>query len=186
MSEILFQEKKSAILERWRELILNTYPRDAAAFMRREKDRFANPVGQTLIRETERLLTALLSGERSDSDQVCRCLDEIIRIRAVQDFSASQAVAFIFSLKDIVREQFVGEEPDPAHLLDFDRRVDRLGLAAFDVYTRNREKIYEIKVNEIKNRSIKLLERANLMFAESGAQTNSHNGGTDTRGPKGG
>jgi hypothetical protein len=186
MGDILFQEKKGAILEKWRELILETYPHDAAAFLRREKNRFANPVGQTLARETERLLTALLSGEQPSSDNVRRSLDKIIKIRAVQEFSASQAVGFIFLLKNVIRIQFIDEDPDPAQLQDFNSRVDRLGLAAFDVYTQNREKIFDIRVNEIKNRSIKLSERANLMFAKSGAQTNSQNGGIDARGPKGG
>ncbi|MFC1475945.1 RsbRD N-terminal domain-containing protein [Candidatus Zixiibacteriota bacterium] len=186
MGDLIFQDQQGAILEKWRELILNTYPHDTAAFLHREKDRFANPVGHVLTRGTARLLEALLSGEPPSNENVRRALDEIIKIRAVQDFPASRAVEFIFSLKDIVRGLLVNQAPDAGQLRDFDRRVDRLGLAAFDIYTQNRQKIFDIRVNEIKNRSIKLLERTNLMFAESGTQTDSPNSGTDTRGPKGG
>jgi hypothetical protein len=186
MGELIFQDKKNVILERWRDSILNTYPRDTAGFLHREQDRFANPVGYVLTRETATLLDALLNGEPPSSTQVRNALDELVKIRAVQDFSAAEALEFILFLKRIVREAFHDEDPDPGELADFDIRVDRLILAAFDSYTNNRERIFTIRVNEIKNRSIKLLERANLLFAESGTQTHSDDGGTDPRGSKGG
>ena len=44
MTELL-QSKRAAILARWNRLALEVYPEDAARFMRREKDRFQNPVG---------------------------------------------------------------------------------------------------------------------------------------------
>ena len=40
--------------------------------------------------------------------------------------------------------------------------LDDLILAAFDIFMRCREKIYEIRSNEIKRRSYKLWERAGI------------------------
>lgn len=167
----LFPDKKYAILEEWRLQILKTYPRETAEFLRREKDRFANPVGCTLLRTTEILLEALLRGDESDNEEVHNALDDLIKIRAVQDFSASQVLEFIMALKHIVRGQFHGEYPDPDQLRDFESRIDHLVLAAFDIYAQNRERIFNVRINEIKNRFRRLFERADLLSAESGAQT---------------
>ncbi len=89
-----------------------------------------------------------------DLAKVTPVLDEIVHIRAVQDFRASEAVGFIFLLKPVVRKLFAG----PA-LEALDRRIDELALAAFDLYMRCREKAAEIRVHEARRR-VYLLERA--------------------------
>jgi hypothetical protein len=89
-------------------------------------------------------------------------VDNIVKIRAVQDFEPSQAVAIIFVLKHAVRsvlKAHVGDTEKFRALLDFESRIDRLGLATFDSYVQCREKIHEIRIKEIKNRSAMLLER---------------------------
>jgi hypothetical protein len=45
----------------------------------------------------------------------------------------------------------------------FDSKVDHLALLAMDVYSQCREKLYEVRVGEVKNRSFRLLQRANLL-----------------------
>ena len=100
-----------------------------------------------------------------ERDQVLTYLDEIIRIRALQNFTPSQALAFIFLLKIVIREELAGEilkENLAAEILDLESRIDGLALLGFDVYTKRREKIYEIKADEAKRRVSGLMRKTGL------------------------
>ena len=168
--EYLLSQKKAAILERWFHLILETYPADTSRFLKQKKDRFVNPVGYTTSQEIEALYEELLHG--MNLDKLSASLNNIIIIRSVQDFSPSQAISFIFLLKKAIREELASEIRENRafdELLEFDSRIDKLALLALDIYMKCREKIYEIRVNEVKadrERAFKLLERANLMYGK--------------------
>ncbi|MEI9479774.1 MAG: RsbRD N-terminal domain-containing protein, partial [Deltaproteobacteria bacterium] len=75
----LLEKKKTAILDRWFRLILETYPGDTSKFLKQEKDPFVNPVGATVSKEIEVLYDELL--KEMDSERVSAALDNIIRIR---------------------------------------------------------------------------------------------------------
>jgi hypothetical protein len=155
--------KKSAILNRWLTAIYESYPPEAAIFLRKEKDHFDNPVGYRISQGLEGLYGALL--QEMERDQILNCLDEIIRIRALQDFAPSQALAFIFLLKDIIREELAEEirKDDLAQeVLELESRIDGLALLGFDVYSKRREKIHEIRTSEMKSRISALLRRAGI------------------------
>ena len=94
----LLSQKKAAILGRWLTMIYESYPPETAIFLRKEKNRFDNPAGYRISEGLEGLYGALL--QEMERDQVLTCLDEIIRIRALQNFTPSQALAFIFLLKN--------------------------------------------------------------------------------------
>ena len=96
-------DKRRVIAERWMEAILRTYPSQSAPFMFREKDPFRNPVGHAL-REGVRVLTDELFGAL-DAHRIAPALESIVQIRAVQDFSAREAVVFVFLLKKVIREE---------------------------------------------------------------------------------
>ena len=165
--ESLLTQKKAAVLEKWRDLIVQTYPADASEFLKRDKDRFNNPVGYTIASGTEGIYDALLEG--STSNVLSSTVDSIIKIRAVQDFSPSQAVAFVFLLKKAIREQLAAEMRENGlsrQLLAFESKIDELALLTFDSYMRCREKIHDIRVNEIRNGTFKLRERINLADEE--------------------
>jgi len=160
----LLLKNRAAILDRWFRLIIETYPSETSKFLKSQKDRFANPVGAAISEGIEGLYEHLL-GE-GDLVEVSSFLDRIIRIRAIQDFSPSQAVAFVFSLKKAIREQLENEirdNPVADELLAVESRIDDLILLSFDIYMNCREKIYEIKANEARNRTFTLLERAGLV-----------------------
>lgn len=53
-------EKRDAILTEWRDLVLESYPPDAARFFREERDPFANPVGSSVSQALDRLYDELL------------------------------------------------------------------------------------------------------------------------------
>jgi hypothetical protein len=146
--------KKDAIGRLWLERTLQGYAKSTSGFFVEEQDRFRNPVGYTLKENLPVLFAALLLGRASGESD--RALDAIIRVRAVQDFSASQAVAFIFILKDIVRQELRGErriDPDGSALAAFEKRIDALALLAFDLFVRCREQICAIKVNDVRRRT---------------------------------
>ncbi len=96
----LLLEKKSAILKRWFDVILESYPADTSNFLKKQKNRFANPVGYTISQGIEGLFGEILQG--IDSEKGSPFLDNIIRIKAIQDFTPSQAISFIFLCSNMV------------------------------------------------------------------------------------
>jgi hypothetical protein len=137
---------KGAIVARWLQVSLEDYAENASGFLHSEKDRFRNPVGHAHQEGLPVLMDSLILGRAAeDLDSV---LDTIIRMRAVQDFSASHAVAFVFLLKDIVHRELQGQSGSgfgESALAEFDARIDGMALLAFDLYVRCREQICEIK-----------------------------------------
>jgi hypothetical protein len=122
-------------------------------------------VGNTIAKEMENLYDELLRNSDIDRERVSPILDGIIRIRAIQDFSPSQAVSFIVQLKRIVREclkEEMRQERISEGFLALESKIDDLSLIAFDIHSRCREKIYEIRANQAKNQVSNLLRRAGL------------------------
>ncbi|MFH1596059.1 MAG: RsbRD N-terminal domain-containing protein [Pseudomonadota bacterium] len=159
----LLTRKKSRIVDGWLRVIYESYAAETAIFLKKDKDRFDNPVGASISQGIKGLYDALLV--EMDTDRVMAYLDEIIKIRAIQNFSPSQALAFIFLLKNVIREELAKElraEDLSGELLELESRIDGLALLGFDVYTKRREKLHEVRVNEIKNRVSGLLRRTGL------------------------
>jgi len=159
----LLTRKKSRIVDGWLRVIYESYAAETAIFLKKDKDRFDNPVGASISQGIKGLYDALLV--EMDTDRVLAFLDEIIKIRAIQNFSPSQALAFIFLLKNVIREELAKElraEDLSGELLELESRIDGLALLGFDVYTKRREKLCEVRVNEIKNRVSGLLRRTGL------------------------
>jgi hypothetical protein len=130
------------IVEQWFARTVEAYPGLSAQFLATEQDPFRNPVGHTL-RESLAVLAGELFGAMNAA-AIASALDSVLRIRAVQAFTPSEAVGFIFLLKPLVRD-LPGHD---AGLLE--RRIDQLALMAFDKYMQCREQLGEIRVNEAK------------------------------------
>ena len=140
--------RRSAVLERWFQVVAATYPEGAARLLAAVGDRFANPVGHTLREGLERLYDGLVIDQAPS--ELRAAVDGIVRIRAVQEFTPSSAVGFVYSLRGILREELAEAGLQAAEHTALERGVDRAALAAFDVYVQCREKIFEIRVREIK------------------------------------
>lgn len=161
LSDIL-SKNKSALLDKWFEVMLKAYPADTAVFMRDQKKQFANPVGYTMSSELEKILSGLIANAEIDS--FTPHLENIIKIRAVQGLTPSQALSFVFLLKDIIRGQIKGDMSINEHeLKEIESRIDSLALTAFDLFMNCREKIYELKANEARNMTFRLLQKAKLV-----------------------
>ena len=132
----LLLEKRTAVVKSWFDMILESYPADASGFMKSQKDPFNNPVGRTILQGMEGIFDELLKGEGDTGISVL--LDDIIRIRAVQDFTPSKALAFIFLLKNAVREELgpdaCADKALAGDLLKFESTIDGMALLAFDIY----------------------------------------------------
>ena len=164
----LIEKKKKDILHHWFEATLQTYAPDTARFYKDQKDAFANPVGNTTSEGLPVILDQLLND--FDLDVIKTYLDPIIRIRAVQDFTPSRAIAFILTLKKVLRDCLSDHLQDAAivlELLAFESKIDQLCLMAFDIYMACKEKIYQISANDMRSQALKAFKRAGLIADES-------------------
>jgi hypothetical protein len=155
----LLTEKRDGIIQRWRDQALKIYDKDAEMLFGTEEDPFANPVGASIRNGTENAFGALLAGENAAG--ISQHLSEIIKIRAVQQFPASEGLAFVLQLKDVARSVMAEDAAGPAAIdwTRFDRMVDEIALASFDLYSEYRHQVYELRVNEAKRSVSWVLEK---------------------------
>jgi hypothetical protein len=159
----LLKKQRSSIIDKWFDRIVDSYPADTAGFLKR-KGGFANPVGQTASQGIEDIFDGLLLD--ADPSEIAPFLDSIIRVRAVQDFSPSQAVNFIFLLKKIIQDEIATYLQDGTirgELDELESKIDTLALLSFDIFMKCREKLYDLKANELRDRTLWLLKKSNLL-----------------------
>ena len=168
------QNNLSPVLARWNELALELYAAETIGFMKRQKDRFQNPVGHATTTALDELLRGLADGKQPG--EMDEALDRLARVRAVQDFPPSAALRFVFLLKHVLREQAGADGLDD--LDQFDATIDTLALAAFDRYVRCREQLYELRADEFKRQMASLLKRAE----RSSKSSEKSDGVTDVKG----
>jgi hypothetical protein len=167
LAEYLSQHR-DAIIDQWLDRIVEAYPDRTAQFLKTERDRFRNPVGHALKVQLPILFAALLGEDVGD--KLDGAVDAIVRVRSVQDMTASQAATFVYLLKNVVREAVhdsLSPEDTIEELLDFESRIDGLALAAFDNIVACKEKIFEIRAMEAKLRTAKLVDRINRIYEEA-------------------
>lgn len=160
----LLEENREAILGKWFELIAGSYPEVTTRFLATQKDRFRNPVGYAITESIGNVYDQIVSA--MDTDQLLGALDGIIRIRSVQDFSASETVGFVFELKDAIRE-VIGGLGARNDLGDLESRIDRVALLAFEKYTECREQLHRVRNREIEDRAKRVLDMARIGTAAS-------------------
>ena len=160
-------KKRDAIVADWFDLVAKTYAPDTAQFLKKNNDPFTNPVGGYLSTGLAGLFDQLLAGPNQEA--VRPLLDPIVRVRAIQNFSPSKAIAFVLVIKKIIRKHLSMDSKDSRlmkDLLDFEDRVDAMSLFAFDIYTQCREKIFDLKAKEEKDKVFKAFKRAGLIQEE--------------------
>jgi len=143
-------------IKKWFQATIDTYPAQTAKVLSKDSNRFDNPVGSVTHESIENVFNLIIKDFNEET--VEKKLDPVIRIRAVQSFSASQAVSFVFALKDI------GENIlDRSLLREFDKLVDKIALAAFNKFMKCKEEIFLLKATESKRRVHRAFERAGLV-----------------------
>lgn len=119
-----------------------------------EELRFTAPADSLFNVEVEALFNWLISNEEPVAARLA--LQEICRLKAVQSVNSSEALSFIFDLKDIIRLVLGDDEPGCELCLEYrelDKRIDQLMLLALDEYADCREHIMEIKMDEVRRLS---------------------------------
>lgn len=170
----LLEEKQASLVKKWVHSVFQEYPTDSANYFLKQTDQFLNPVGHTLKEGMRDIFHELV--QDSDIEKFYPFLNDIIKIKAVQDFTPSRALSFLVLLKRVIREE-MGSEIEKKHLARdlqaLENRIDQLMLLSFDIYMKCREKIYELKADETRRMMFRLLQKANLVCEvqreESGA-----------------
>ena len=162
--EQFISSRKETILLTWKTLVLGTYPPETASFIKRESDPFLNPVGRALVHTGELLLKIAVSG--AERQEVEEGLGDIVRMRAVQGFSPSQALCFMKEMKKAVWKGMLPAMLEGDFVKDWrvvESRLDEAMLAAFDLYVACAKRIDEIRVNEAKAEKERLLRLIRAM-----------------------
>jgi hypothetical protein len=159
LREIL-SENKDIVVKQWRRAIMESYPAVTSDFLEQKNNQFANPVGHTIVTETEPLYNELIGD--MNAEIIGRSLSNIIRIRAVQDFSPSRAVGIVGMLRTLIRQQVAEKTMDDSlfkELSEYEERLAVMQNAAFDIYSECRDRLANARVNETKRRHTKLVEK---------------------------
>ena len=152
--EDLLEKKKNSIKKRWLDLIIDTYPVDSHNFFKNQKNRFANPVGHSMIQAIDGIFQDLFSDDITAD--TLKALEEFVKIRAVQEFTSAKAVQFILLLKVAIREELESAITEKSHfeeLMSLESKIDTIMLLTFDAYTRARETLFQIRIREIKSQT---------------------------------
>lgn len=160
---------KEAMTKRWVDTVHGTYPFETVGFLRTRKDRFANPVGYR-TEEAAKALMDVIFADNPDQETIAHAVEEIVRVRAIQDFPPEHAVGIFFAMKSILRDT-VMQSGQAAHLLSallaVESRIDATVLLAFGAYARNRETLHLLKVQEFKRQQSQILRLAEKKAAKN-------------------
>jgi len=160
----LLERHRKAILQEWVDSILKTYPTETYDFITKRENFFMQTVGQIFSDSCEKIFDGLL--RRENPEDLRKYIDDIIRIRAVQEFKPSQAAGFFFNLKKIIRERLsreISKNNLYDELFEFEMSVDGACNVAFDIFMECREKIYELKANELRNWTYRIIENSGMV-----------------------
>jgi hypothetical protein len=162
------ESNKRIVLEKWYNSVIDTYPIDSSKLFLGIKDKFSNPVGHSFEKVLPEIYDNIMNSGKPAV--IKESLEEIIKLRAVQNFSPGQAVGFLFLLKNTVREMIIKEEDlevDLNDILTFESKIDIIVSYCFDIYMKMKEKLFEIKANETRATFGKMVDRLNRKYGGS-------------------
>ncbi len=183
LSEILSSHRKQ-IVKLWFDKTAETYPGDVEKFLKKKENEFANPIGSSMHDSLGPIMDSLLTEGELDFEPLKPTLERIMKVRAIQEFSAAQATGFFLYLKDISRKILKDNDYKPEsfqEILEFESKIDDLLLLSFNMYSECKKKIYELRAVEIKNNNSQLLKHAYKIWDKGrinkdDESTNSDNG----------
>lgn len=98
----LLVEKRAVILTQWEDFLLEKFAPETIRIFKKQKDQFANPMGHKITAGLAELFDVIC--DTGSQEVETPALGQLIKLRAVQEISASDAVFFVFQLKKIVRK----------------------------------------------------------------------------------
>lgn len=156
----LLSKKRNNIIGKAFDLIISTYPEQSRIFLKGKNNRFSNPIGYHTNQTIQQIIDNIIADEELESYLLP--LENIIQIRAVQDFTPSQAIGFIFLIKKAIHAE-IHKEANSNELMELMSKIDSLALIAFDIFMNYREKIYDIKAKELIDRTWWILKKWNIV-----------------------
>jgi hypothetical protein len=156
----LLAEKKEIILQRWLDRVLDAYPPDTRRFFRENRSPYSNPVGFTLRKGMEEVLTRIfLPLSEEDARAI---LEPVMKVLAVENLPSSRGIDFILPLREVLsemvreenRKSFLGQE-----WLELNSRISRLALLGMNLYSECREKVNQLRIHERQKRAGAGLDR---------------------------
>jgi hypothetical protein len=144
------QEKKQSILAKWQHYVLNSDESHQMLIADKNKGRFSNPAAYVSGKNTDKIFDCLINVD--ENMDIITPLHDICRLRAVQDVKPSQALQFIPMLKQIIRDELSESQKSKfeKEIWDLEKHIDKISLLAFDIYVECKNKINEIRIDEIK------------------------------------
>lgn len=143
-------ENKLVIAQKWLESVLATYHPDGAKFFKKQQDRFANPLGYSARVGLEKLVYSLASGKEVEIPSEFL---QFLKLRAVQKFTPTEALSFIYDLKGIIvkccSQRLIAE--NLSEWFELDAKLDKIVLNVFEMYAADRERLYTVTLQEYKS-----------------------------------
>ena len=152
-------ENKGEILDAWVDQVLATYAKDGARSFKKEQNQFANPVGYAVKSSLWQVYALLFESDTLEG--LVPALQQLVKIRAVQEFLPSQAVSMAYKLKEVGKDFYRKEKlEDHDGWLAFEEKADTLAYTLFDLYMASREQLHKTRLEEYR--------RGNNLLAEGG------------------
>ena len=156
----LLAQNQEVILEKWLNLRLAIFSKQKQSLIMTQMDQFQNPIRHQLHEG----LKVILENFDKKGEKFIEALEQICRILAIQDFPPSKATALFYELKGIVRKlaKKTGVGFNAKDWVEFNSTIESMTLETVDCYCAQREKIYQLKVDESKNKAFMLLKKAGI------------------------
>lgn len=155
----ILQQNREKWLKKWLDTVFATYPAESVPFFKNTADAFANPVGAT-IKTGLTSLYDVLAEPQFDPDTAKKALEPVVKLRAVQEFTPTQALGFLYELKTIMG---AGAESPREEKDEVFSRIDAAMLMAFDLYMENKRTIYSLRASQARDNVRQLLIKKNLI-----------------------
>ena len=152
---------REVLLKEWLSQSLEMYPKQSRSLMLNNRDPFSNPISSALAHGLEQLLGELCGDEKACPE---KALTELGRLLGVQEMPPSKCLGFIFGLKPLLIKMATSEGRKGGfkteELKEFELWIEQRTLGLFDQYMEHRERIYQLKGDEMKQKNYMLLRRA--------------------------
>ncbi len=147
-------EKRTIILQRWLDRLLEAYPPDSQRFFRGNKSPYSNPVGFTLRKGMEGIIDQVL--QPLSEEDARAILEPVMKVRAVENLPPSRGIDFILALREVLSK--IVRQENKKDLLgqewrDLNSRISRLALLGMNLYSECREKVNQLRIKEWEKRA---------------------------------
>lgn len=144
MSSVLIVSVMQELLKKNKDLILRKWIAygEGPSLSKREPHPLLNPASHIIHTEWQEFYESL-----SDGNELCAAmLQETIRLKAIQQQSPSEALSFIHELRNLIRQTTGNAEG----MKELEVKLDKVLMESFDLYMKNRELIFKLKMEEYK------------------------------------